>query len=164
MLRGIYPGSFDPVTFGHVDVITRSAGKVDELIVGVLNNKAKSPLFSVEERVKMLEEVTKDLANVRIIPFGGLLVDFARRMDAGMIIRGLRAITDFEYELQMSQMNHKMEAGVETVFLTTSLEYSYLSSSTVKEVAAFGGDISQFVPDVVADRITEKMNKKESVD
>lgn len=164
MLRGVYPGSFDPVTYGHLDVIRRSARLVDELIVGVLNNKAKSPLFSVEERVKMLEEVTKDLANVRIIPFGGLLVDFARRMDAGMIIRGLRAITDFEYELQMSQMNHKMEAGVETVFLTTSLEYSYLSSSTVKEVAAFGGDISQFVPDVVADRITEKMNKKESVD
>ena len=152
------------VTLGHEDIIRRSSRLVDELIVGVLNNKAKSPLFSVEERVKMLEEVTKDLANVRIIPFGGLLVDFARRMDAGMIIRGLRAITDFEYELQMSQMNHKMEAGVETVFLTTSLEYSYLSSSTVKEVAAFGGDISQFVPDVVADRITEKMNKKESVD
>ena len=164
MLKAIYPGSFDPVTLGHEDIIRRSTRLVDELIVGVLNNKAKSPLFSVEERVKMLEEVTKDLANVRIIPFGGLLVDFARRMDAGMIIRGLRAITDFEYELQMSQMNHKMEAGVETVFLTTSLEYSYLSSSTVKEVAAFGGDISQFVPDVVADRITEKMNKKESVD
>ncbi|GFI49918.1 MAG: pantetheine-phosphate adenylyltransferase [Dorea sp.] len=164
MLKAIYPGSFDPVTLGHEDIIRRSSRLVDELIVGVLNNKAKSPLFSVEERVKMLEEVTKDLANVRIIPFGGLLVDFARRMDAGMIIRGLRAITDFEYELQMSQMNHKMEAGVETVFLTTSLEYSYLSSSTVKEVAAFGGDISQFVPDVVADRITEKMNKKESVD
>ena len=164
MLKAIYPGSFDPVTLGHEDIIRRSSRLVDELIVGVLNNKAKSPLFSVEERVKMLEEVTKDLANVRIIPFGGLLVDFARRMDAGMIIRGLRAITDFEYELQMSQMNHKMEAGVETVFLTTSLEYSYLSSSTVKEVAAFGGDISQFVPDVVADRITEKMKKKESVD
>ena len=163
MLKAIYPGSFDPVTLGHEDIIRRSSRLVDELIVGVLNNKAKSPLFSVEERVKMLEEVTKDLANVRIIPFGGLLVDFARRMDAGMIIRGLRAITDFEYELQMSQMNHKMEAGVETVFLTTSLEYSYLSSSTVKEVAAFGGDISQFVPESVADRITEKMKKKESV-
>lgn len=164
MLRAIYPGSFDPVTLGHEDIIRRSSGLVDELIVGVLNNKAKSPLFSVEERVKMLEKVTKDLANVRIIPFGGLLVDFARRMEAGMIIRGLRAITDFEYELQMSQMNHKMESRVETVFLTTSLEYSYLSSTTVKEVAAFGGDISQFVPGVVADRITEKMNEKESVD
>lgn len=163
MLRGIYPGSFDPVTFGHVDVITRSAGKVDELIVGVLNNKAKSPLFSVEERVKMLKEVTEDIPNVKIIPFEGLLVDFARKMDAGMVIRGLRAITDFEYELQMAQTNHKMAPEVDTAFLTTSLEYSYLSSTTVKEVAAFGGDISQFVPDIVADRITEKM-KKESVD
>ncbi len=164
MLRGVYPGSFDPVTYGHLDVIRRSARLVDELIVGVLNNKAKSPLFSVEERVKMLENVTKDMLNVKIIPFEGLLVDFACKVDAGMVIRGLRAITDFEYELQMAQTNHKMAPGVETVFLTTSLEYSYLSSTTVKEVAAFGGDISQFVPDTVADRITEKMKKKESVD
>ena len=164
MLRGIYPGSFDPVTFGHVDVITRSAGKVDELIVGVLNNKAKSPLFSAEERVRMLEEITKEMPNVRIFPFEGLLVDFARKMKADLVIRGLRAITDFEYELQMAQTNHKLEPELETVFLTTSLEYSYLSSSTVKEVAAFGGDISQFVPEIVADRIAEKMKKKESVD
>ena len=164
MLRGIYPGSFDPVTFGHVDVITRSAGKVDELIVGVLNNKAKSPLFSAEERVRMLEEITKEMPNVRIFPFEGLLVDFARKMKADLVIRGLRVITDFEYELQMAQTNHKLEPELETVFLTTSLEYSYLSSSTVKEVAAFGGDISRFVPEIVADRIAEKMKKKESVD
>ena len=164
MLRGIYPGSFDPVTFGHVDVITRSAGKVDELIVGVLNNKAKSPLFSAEERVRMLEEITKEMPNVRIFPFEGLLVEFARKMKADLVIRGLRAITDFEYELQMAQTNHKLEPELETVFLTTSLEYSYLSSSTVKEVAAFGGDISRFVPEIVADRIAEKMKKKESVD
>lgn len=163
MLRAIYPGSFDPVTYGHLDVIRRSARLVDELIIGVLNNKAKSPLFSVEERVRMLEEVTSDIPNIRIIPFGGLLVDFARRVDAGMVIRGLRAITDFEYELQMAQTNHKLEPDLETAFLTTSLEYSYLSSTTVKEVAAFGGDISQFVPESVADRITEKMKKKESV-
>ncbi|MCI8797163.1 MAG: pantetheine-phosphate adenylyltransferase [Dorea sp.] len=163
MLRAIYPGSFDPVTYGHLDVLRRSARLVDELIIGVLNNKAKSPLFSVEERVKMLKEVTEDIPNVKIIPFEGLLVDFARKMDAGMVIRGLRAITDFEYELQMAQTNHKMAPEVDTAFLTTSLEYSYLSSTTVKEVAAFGGDISQFVPDIVADRITEKM-KKESVD
>ena len=164
MLRGIYPGSFDPVTFGHVDVITRSAGKVDELIVGDLNNKAKSQLFSAEERVRMLEEITKEMPNVRIFPFEGLLVDFARKMKADLVIRGLRAITDFEYELQMAQTNHKLEPELETVFLTTSLEYSYLSSSTVKEVAAFGGDISRFVPEIVADRIAEKMKKKESVD
>ena len=156
MLRAIYPGSFDPVTYGHLDVIKRSSKLVDELIVGVLNNKAKTPLFSVEERVKMLGEVTKDMPNVMIIPFEGLLVDFARKTGARMVIRGLRAITDFEYELQMSQTNHKMEPDVETVFLTTSLEYSYLSSTTVKEVAAFGGDISQFVPPVVLENIEKK--------
>ena len=156
MLRAIYPGSFDPVTNGHLDVIRRASGLVDELIVGVLNNKAKTPLFSVEERVKMLGEVTKDMPNVKIIPFEGLLVDFARKTGARMVIRGLRAITDFEYELQMSQTNHKMEPDVETVFLTTSLEYSYLSSTTVKEVAAFGGDISQFVPPVVLENIEKK--------
>ena len=121
MLRAIYPGSFDPVTYGHYDIICRSCKIVDELIVGVLNNKAKMPLFSVEERVKMLKEVTKDLPNVRIIPFDGLLVDFAERMDADMVIRGLRAITDFEYELQMSQTNHKLSPNVETMFLTTSI-------------------------------------------
>ena len=160
MLKGIYPGSFDPVTYGHLDVIERSSKLVDELIVGVLNNKAKSPLFSAEERVRMLNEVTKDMPNVTVVPFEGLLVDFARKMDAGLVIRGLRAITDFEYELQMAQTNHKMEPDVETVFLTTSLDYSYLSSTTVKEASAFGGDISQFVPGIVADLIEEKMNKR----
>ena len=160
MLRAIYPGSFDPVTYGHLDIIRRSCKIVDELVVGVLNNNAKMPLFSVEERVKMLEEATKDLTNVRIVPFHGLLIDFARQMDAFVIIRGLRAITDFEYELQMSQTNHKLEPSVETVFLTTSLEYSYLSSTIVKEVAFYHGDISKFVPDVVRERIREKMNQK----
>ena len=163
MLRAIYPGSFDPVTLGHLDIIKRSASMVDELIVGVLNNKAKSPLFSVEERVKMLGEVTKELPNVKVIPFAGLLVDFARQTESKMIIRGLRAITDFEYELQMSQMNRKLEENVETVFLTTNLEYSYLSSSMVKEVAAFGGDISQLVPALVADNVNEKMKEKRRV-
>lgn len=163
MLRAIYPGSFDPVTLGHLDIIKRSASMVDELIVGVLNNKAKSPLFSVEERVKMLDEVTKELPNVKVIPFAGLLVDFARQTESKMIIRGLRAITDFEYELQMSQMNRKLEENVETVFLTTNLEYSYLSSSMVKEVAAFGGDISQLVPALVADGVNEKMKEKRRV-
>ena len=160
MLKGIYPGSFDPVTFGHLDIIRRSAGLVDELIVGVLNNKAKSPLFSVKERVRMLNEVTKDMPNVRIVPFEGLLVDFARRSGASVVIRGLRAITDFEYELQMSQTNHKLEPNVETMFLTTSIEYSYLSSTTVKEIAAFGGDLSQFVPEAVAVELMKKMSTK----
>lgn len=157
MIRAVYPGSFDPVTFGHLDIIRRSSSLVDELIVGVLNNNAKSPLFSVEERVKMLNEVTGNMPKVRIVPFEGLLVEFVRKVDARMVVRGLRAITDFEYELQMAQTNHKLEPGVETVFLTTGLEYSYLSSTTVKEVAAFGGDISQFVPPYVEECVKEKM-------
>lgn len=160
MLRAIYPGSFDPVTNGHLDVIRRASGLVDELIVGVLNNKAKTPLFSVEERVKMLKEVTKELPGVKIIPFEGLLIDFAKEMSAKMVVRGLRAVKDFEYELQMAQTNHKLAEDIETVFLTTSLEYSYLSSTIVKEVAAFGGDISQFVPEHVEDRIKSKITKK----
>lgn len=163
MLRAIYPGSFDPVTYGHLDIMERSSKIVDELIVGVLNNNAKMPLFSVEERVKMLKEVTKKFDNIVIVPFYGLLVDFASKMEAKLIIRGLRAITDFEYELQMSQTNHKLMPGLETMFLTTSIEYSYLSSTTVKEIAAFGGDISQFVPEVVGEKLKEKMKAKRSV-
>ena len=163
MKRAIYPGSFDPVTYGHLDIIKRSSALVDELIVGVLYNNAKSPLFSIEERVKMLEEITKDMPNVTIVPFEGLLVDFARETGANIIIRGLRAVTDFEYELQMSQTNHKLEPNVETVFLTTSLDFSYLSSSIVKEVATFGGDVSQFVPDLVQSRMEEKINIKRRV-
>ena len=159
MIRAIYPGSFDPVTFGHLDIITRSSKIVDELIIGVLMNKAKTPLFSVEERVKMLKEVTKDLGNVKVVPFDGLLVEFARQQKARLVIRGLRAITDFEYEIQMSQTNHKLEPEVETMFLTTNLKYSYLSSTIVRDVAAFGGDISQFVPETVAKSIKEKMSQ-----
>ena len=160
MLRAVYPGSFDPVTYGHLDIIRRSCHMVDELIVGVLYNKAKMPLFSVEERVRMLEETTKDLPNVKVVPFEGLLVEFARKMEARMVVRGLRAVTDFEYELQMAQTNHKLEPAVETVFLTTSLEHSYLSSTIVKEVAAFGGDISQFVPEEIEAKVREKIIKK----
>lgn len=163
MLKAIYPGSFDPVTYGHLDIIKRSCKIVDELIVGVLNNNAKMPLFSVEERVKMLEKATKELKNVKVVPFHGLLVDFARDQKADVVIRGLRAITDFEYELQMSQMNHKLDSNVETMFLTTSIEYSYLSSTTVKEIAAFGGDVTPFVPEVVAVELEKKMNGKRRV-
>ena len=157
MLRAIYPGSFDPVTKGHMDIIERAADIADELIVGVLQNKAKTPLFSVEERVTMLSEVTKNMKNVKIVPFEGLLIDFAQQMDAKVIVRGLRAITDFEYELQIAQTNRKLSKDeLDTVFLTTSLEYAYLSSSSVKEIASFGGDISQCVPDFVAEMIYEK--------
>ena len=163
MLRAIYPGSFDPVTNGHLDVIRRSSKMVDELIVGVADSRAKMPLFSVEERVRMLEEVTKDIPNVRIYPFDGLLIDFAAKMEAGVVIRGLRAITDFEYELQMSQTNHKLNPDVETIFLTTSIEYSYLSSTTVKEIASYGGDITQFVPEAVVGKLEQKMKEKRRV-
>ena len=160
MKTAIYPGSFDPVTFGHLDIIKRSASLADHLIVGVLNNSSKTPLFSVDERVNMIKEVTADIPNVEVLSFSGLLVDFARKHNVQVIIRGLRAVTDFEYELQMAQTNHKLEPSVETVFLTTSLEYSYLSSTIVKEVAFYHGDISKFVPDVVRERIREKMNQK----
>ena len=160
MLRAIYPGSFDPVTYGHMDIIERASRISDELIIGVLQNKAKTPLFSVEERVIMLREVTKHLKNVKIIPFEGLLIEFAKQMDAKVIVRGLRAITDFEYELQMSQTNRKLNSDVETLFLTTSLDYSYLSSTTVKEVASYDGDITQFVPESVAEKVTEKIKEK----
>ncbi len=157
MQVAIYPGSFDPVTYGHLDIIKRSSEIFDELIVAVLDNKAKSPLFSVEERVRMLEEVTKDLPNVKVESFSGLLIDYAKSRDIHVSIRGLRAITDFEYELQIAQTNKKLSNGeLDTLFLTTSLEYSYLSSSGVKEIAYFNGDISQCVPPHVEDLIYKK--------
>ena len=160
MKRAIYPGSFDPVTNGHVDIILRSSKIVDKLIVGVLNNSAKKSLFSVEERVSMLKELTKDLPNVEVTSFDGLLVDYMREIDASIIVRGLRAVTDFEYELQIAQTNHIENTDIETIFLTTNLQYSYLSSTIVKEFASYGGDISQFVPEQFVDRIYEKYNIK----
>ena len=156
MKTAIYPGSFDPVTLGHIDVIKRASKLFDHLIIGVLNNRAKTPLFSVEERVKMLEEMTKNMTGVKVVPFEGLLVDFAKEMSAGIVVRGLRAVTDFEYELQIAQTNHVENPEVETIFLTTSLQYSYLSSTIVKEFASYGGDISKFVPARFIDRIYEK--------
>lgn len=161
MKRAVYPGSFDPMTFGHLDIIKRASEIFDVLIVSVLNNKEKTPLFSVEERVNILREATKDLPNVQIDSFSGLLINYASEKDLHIAVRGLRAITDFEYELQLAQVNRLLSKGqLDTVFLTTSLEYSYLSSSSVKEIASFGGDISQCVPDFVAKRIYEKYNLK----
>ena len=160
MKRAIYPGSFDPVTNGHVDIILRSSKIVDKLIVGVLNNSAKKSLFSVEERVSMLKELTKDLPNVEVTSFDGLLVDYMREIDASIIVRGLRAVTDFEYELQIAQTNHIENTDIETIFLTTNLQYSYLSSTIVKEFASYGGDISKFVPEQFVDRFYEKYNIK----
>lgn len=157
MKSAIYPGSFDPVTYGHLDVIKRAAEIFDELIVSVLNNNVKTPLFSVEERVRMLVEATKGIPNVTIDSFSGLLIDYAKKKGVHVAIRGLRAITDFEYELQIAQTNRKLSGGeLDTMFLTTSLEYAYLSSSSVKEIAYFNGDISQCVPDFVGKLIYEK--------
>lgn len=157
MKRAIYPGSFDPVTKGHLDIIARSSRLVDELIVGVLNNRAKNSLFFTDERVSMLEELTSEFKNVTVGSFDGLLVDYAKRMDAAIVIRGLRAVTDFEYELQIAQTNRKLSDGeLDTMFLTTSLEYAYLSSTSVKEIASFNGDISMCVPDFVAELIYQK--------
>lgn len=160
MKKAIYPGSFDPVTYGHIDIIERASDIFDELIVAVLNNKAKTPLFSVDERVNILNKVLGSLPNVRVFSYEGLLVDFAVSNGAGVVVRGLRAVTDFEYELQLAQTNSVLNSGVDTVFLTTSLKYAYLSSSTVKEVASYGGDISKFVPPYVEELTHEKFGIK----
>ena len=159
MAIGVYPGSFDPVTFGHLDIIRRASILFYQIVVVVLHNSAKSPLFSVEERVNILEKATRDIPNVVIRPFDGLSVNFARENHARVIIRGLRAVTDFEYELQMAQTNRVLAPDVDTVFLTTSLEYAYLSSTIMKEVARFGGDISKFAPPEVLEAVRRKMHE-----
>ena len=158
MKKAIYPGSFDPVTNGHMDMIQRASKIVDELVVGVLNNSAKNSLFSVEERVSMLKEMTQDMENVTVASFDGLLVDYMDEIGATIVVRGLRAVTDFEYELQIAQTNHKVNPKIDTIFLTTSLQYSYLSSTIVKEFASYGGDISNFVPERFIHDIYAKYN------
>ena len=160
MKKAIYPGSFDPVTLGHIDVIERASKLFDHLIIGVLNNSAKTPLFSIEERVNTLKKVTKHIDNVEIKSFGGLTVDFAKECEANAVVRGLRAVTDFEYELQIAQLNRVINKDIDTVFLTTDLKYAYLSSSSVKEVAAYGGDISQFVTPLVESEVKKKFEGK----
>ena len=161
MKIAVYPGSFDPVTFGHLDIINRASKMFDEVIVAVMCNSAKTPLFSLDERVKMLQESVKDLSNVKIESFSGLLIDYCKSADIHIVIRGLRAITDFEYELQIAQTNKELSHNqVDTVFLTTSLRYSYLSSSVVKEIACYNGDISPCVPEFIADRLYQKYGFK----
>ncbi len=157
MSKAIYPGSFDPVTLGHLDIIKRSAQIFDEVIVGILNNPQKSPLFSVEERVKILEEVTSELPNVKIDSFSGMMADYARKNNVQVSIRGLRGVSDLEYEMQVAQYNsHLSDGKLETVFLVTSPEYSFISSSGVKEVASFHGDVSPYVPELVAELVRKK--------
>lgn len=156
MRVAVYPGSFDPVTNGHIDIIRRAAKMVDKLIVGILINSSKTPLFSAQERVKMLEEVCRDIPNVEVRYFEGLLVDFVVECGATIVVRGLRAVTDFEYELQWAQSNRIVCPQVDTMFLVTNVQYSYLSSSVVREYASHKGDISEFVPEFVAKLLVEK--------
>ncbi len=156
MIRVVCPGSFDPVTNGHLDIISRSARLHDEVIVAVLRNPAKSSLFTADERVELLREVTKELANVTVAKFNGLIVDFCRANQVSAIVKGLRAVTDFDYEMQMAQMNYN-QAGVETLFMTTNPLYAFLSSSLVKEFANYGGDVASLVPEPVLRRLTERL-------
>ncbi|MCR4727860.1 MAG: pantetheine-phosphate adenylyltransferase [Lachnospiraceae bacterium] len=161
MRSAIYPGTFDPMTFGHLDIIKRAANIFEHVVVSVLDNKEKTPLFSVEERVNILKEATKDIPNVSIESFSGLLIDYCKERGIYVVVRGLRAVTDFEYELQMSQMNRKLSNHkVDTVFFNTTLKYSYLSSSSVKQIAQFNGDLSAFVPDYVADMLYKRLSQK----
>ena len=155
-LTALCPGTFDPVTNGHLDIIERAGQRFDAVIVGVLDNPAKQPLFSAEERVQMLKEVTASLTNVSITSFSGLLVESAKTLGADVVVKGLRAVTDFEYEIQMAQMNHAL-TGVETLFMTTGPQWSFVSSSLVKEVARFGGDVTALVPSVVAERLRDRL-------
>ncbi len=156
MRRAVCPGSFDPVTNGHTDIIGRASRLVDELVVGVLINKSKSSLFTVDERIEMLKEVTAEYGNVVVDSFHGLLVDYCTAHGIRTVVKGLRAVSDFDYELQMAQMNHGL-AGVETLFMATNPLYSFLSSSLVKEIATYGGDVSEHVPDAVRARLVERL-------
>lgn len=160
MRLGVYPGSFDPVTLGHVDIIRRSAKLVDKLIIAVLNNSEKNPLFTVEERVNMIKRVTSDLPNVEVDSFHGLLVDYMKLKNANVIFRGLRAVSDFEYELQIAQLNRNLNESADTMFLATSVEYAYLSSSSVREIAKYKGDISKLVPSELIEVIHKKYEEK----
>ncbi len=156
MNKAVYPGSFDPTTNGHLDIIKRASSLVDTLVIGVLENPSKTPLFSIDERVEHIKMLTKDLNNIEVRPFSGLLSDFVKHIDAKIVIRGLRAVTDFEYEFQMALTNRSLNENMETLFIPTSTQFLYLSSSIVKEIAMFGGDISDMVPEKLKNIIIDK--------
>ena len=153
----ICPGSFDPVTLGHVDIITRASKMFDRVVVGVLNNPAKNPSFTTDERIELLRKATAELDNVEVVDFDGLLADYTREHGITAIVKGLRAVSDFEYEFQQALFNKKLNPALETIFLTSNSDYMYLSSSGVKQVASFGGDISSFVPECVHDEILKRL-------
>ncbi|MEX2504114.1 MAG: pantetheine-phosphate adenylyltransferase [Egicoccus sp.] len=155
-VAAVVPGSFDPITLGHLDIVRRACDRFDRVVVAVLENPRKQGLFSVDERVELIRAVAGDLDNLEVDRFEGLLVDFCNARGIGIVCKGLRAVSDFEYELQMAQMNHRI-GGIETLFMSTSPEHSYLSSSLVKEVARFGGPLGGTVPDVVADALRDKL-------
>ena len=160
MATAVYPGSFDPITYGHLDIIRRAAEVFDKVIVGVLKNQTKTPLFDFVERVEMIREVVKEFANVEVVSVHGLLIEFTKKMNADVIVRGIRAVSDFEYELMMAQTNKQLNPEVETMFFATSAKYSFLSSSTVRELAMFDGDIEPFVPAYVREKICEKIEEQ----
>jgi pantetheine-phosphate adenylyltransferase len=159
-MLAVYPGSFDPITNGHIDIIRRASSLFERLIVAVLKNPAKQPLFSVQEREWMIRESVEDLDNVEVDSFNGLTVDYAKSRKAGLLVRGLRAISDFEFEFQLAAMNHKLHPDVETVFMMTNTKYSFLSSSSVKEAASFGGCVAGLVPAIVDQQLKRKFSEQ----
>ena len=158
-MKAVYPGSFDPVTYGHIDIIKRASSIVDDLVVGILVNNRKEPMFTMEDRLEMLRQSVKDLQNVKVQTFEGMTIDFARQNGAKVIIRGLRVISDYETEMQIAQTNHNLDPEIETLFLSTSLEYSFLSSTIAKEVAFYDAGVEKLVPPIVAKKFKEKYNK-----
>ena len=157
----VCPGSFDPITYGHIDIIKRSAKVFDHVYIFVLNNSSKKPFFSVNERLELIREVTKDIKNISVSSYEGLLIDYAKSVNANAIIRGLRAVSDFEYEMQITSMNRVLSDDIETFFIMTNNQYSFLSSSIVKEVSKYDGDISELVPKIVNDALRAKFHHDE---
>lgn len=158
MRTAVYPGSFDPITNGHLDIIKRASRIYDKVIVGVLSNKRKNPLFTLDERVAMIQSETASLDNVEVAAFGGLLVDFAKEHGASVIVKGLRTVADFEYEFQMALLNKTLHEDIETIFMMTDSKYSYISSSMVKELAGFGGNVSELVSPQIENKLKQKLN------